>query len=135
MEIKEALCLQIGDLVSVKDIECAPVSFIDQYGDIGLGMDDESHEGPYQPEDIQPIALTDEILVANGFVRHYDYGYAHKHFCIERCFYGQEGFGKVITNGGEFRLSQPLMYVHELQHIMRLVGDIDLADNFGLPNK
>ena len=85
--------------------------------------------------DISPISITEEILLANDFTKQPD--------VPEGCV------NWVYNNGGQIvyisrlpwdsfsidanfhgRLSMQIQYVHELQHILRLIGINDLADNF-----
>ena len=83
-------------------------------------------------EDFAPIPLTREMLLANGFTKFVD-GY-------RRTFYKYvvdnnlmldisdwEDEGLKIAVGGKFR---ELKYVHELQHILRLIGLSEVANNF-----
>lgn len=79
----------------------------------------------------EPIPLTPEILEANGFRK--------EEF---KCGYGEVGW---FQNEGCTYLTQnphlkpmftlectyiEIEYVHQLQHVLRLCGLIDLADNF-----
>lgn len=88
-----------------------------------------------EPIKAEPIAIDGAILSANGFAKQPDV---------------PEGlFNYVYNNGGQIvyvsplpwdcfsidanfngRLSMSIQYVHELQHILRLIGINDLADNF-----
>ena len=83
-------------------------------------------------ERLNPIPLTREILLANGFTKFVD-GY-------RRTFYNYvvdnnlmldisdwEDEGLKVAVGGKFR---ELKYVHELQHILRLIGLGEVANNF-----
>lgn len=84
---------------------------------------------------LHPVKITHEILEANDFEEQPD--------VPEGCF------NYVYNNGGQIvyvsplpwdsfsidanfngRLSMSIQYVHELQHILRLIGINDLADNF-----
>jgi len=73
-------------------------------------------------EGIEPIPLTEEILIENGI-------------CYQ---FGQPWFQgyKPLTTKGVFEIVYknivrlPVRYVHELQHALRLCGLNELADNF-----
>lgn len=83
-------------------------------------------------ERLNPIPLTREILLANGFTKFVD-GY-------RRTFYNYvvdnslmldisdwEDEGLKVAVGGKFR---ELKYIHELQHILRFIGLDEVANNF-----
>lgn len=93
---------------------------------------------------IEPISLTPEILVANGFESRELY-----HFTLYQL--GKESFSiaydlllknlcaftktvqagcRICTTPDKSELSIQIQYVHELQQAMRLIGLRDLADNF-----
>lgn len=79
----------------------------------------------------EPIPLTPEMLLKNGFVRKY-----------EDCFIVYEnkdyvqiemGINHRLFADGRFYLREVihrLHYIHELQHALRLCGRTELADNF-----
>lgn len=86
-------------------------------------------------EEANPISITEDVLKANGFTEQPD--------VPEGCV------NYVYNNGGQIvyisrlpwdsfsidanfhgRLSMQIQYVHELQHILRLIGINELADNF-----
>ena len=86
----------------------------------------------YRARSLTPIPLTIEMLLANGFTKFVD-GY-------RRTFYNYvidnnlmldisdwEDEGLKIAVGGKFR---ELKYVHELQHLLRLIGLSEVANNF-----
>lgn len=81
-------------------------------------------------ESVDPIPLTDGVLKANGFRKSIEEG----------TYYFPEGYkaherGYAIENeDGLWYITEhnlmPFVYVHELQHALRLCGLNDLADNF-----
>lgn len=120
--------LMIGDWV-IKD-----------YSDIGKVKEKvEVYDLPPNIHDdfMQPILLTEEILKANGLIKDKEYGYFGEVYGVFHKYYGQQGFqiiSGVISPNKEFelKLPEPIHYVHELQHALRLCGLNDLADNFKL---
>lgn len=73
----------------------------------------------YPVDDIEPIKLTDEILVKNGFDHQMPYNdYAFGEISL------YEGGNGYIVNGfvGLGGLSVHIDYVHTLQHLLRLCG-------------
>lgn len=100
--------------------------------------------GQFHENSIEPIQLTPEILVANGFESRELY-----HFTLYQL--GKESFSiaydlllknlcaftktvqagcRLCTTPDKSELSIQIQYVHELQQAMRLIGLRDLADNF-----
>ena len=87
---------------------------------------------------IEPIPLTAEILEKNGWERDIDkeweYNNSHilPHYCYQwekrnvkiEMYAGLEGFTISLIIGRRFYA------VHELQHVLRLYGLDELADNF-----
>lgn len=78
--------------------------------------------------EVDPIPLTPEILEKNGFVFDHDvfdgiYPMINIIYCDYKLLVDD---GKYI-DGGE---NKNILYVHELQHALRLCGLTDLADNF-----
>lgn len=76
---------------------------------------------------LEPIPLTPEILEKNGFeqnenVKGYQYPNDYVIFCLE------ELSGVSIFNGVYNDIC--INCVHELQHVLRLCGLTELADNF-----
>lgn len=101
-------------------------------------------DGQFHENSIEPIQLTPEILVANGFESRELY-----HFTLYQL--GKESFSiaydlllknlcaftktfqtgcRLCTTPDKSELSIQIQYVHELQQAMRLIGLRDLADNF-----
>ena len=98
----------------------------------------------YPVTEIQPIPLTPEILVANGFkstelYRFILYQLGKESFSIayDLLLKNLCAFTKTVKAGcrpsttpDKSELSIQIQYVHELQQAMRLIGLRDLADNF-----
>ena len=86
-------------------------------------------------EGFDPIPLTEEILKENGLIKDKEYGYFGEVYGVFHKYYGQQGFqiiSGVISPNKEFelKLPEPIQYVHELQHVLRLCGLNELADSF-----
>ena len=93
---------------------------------------------PVIGRDLEPIPLTAEILEKDGWERDIDkewkYNNSHilPHYCYQwekrnvkiEMYAGLEGFTISLIIGRRFYA------VHELQHILRLYGLNELADNF-----
>lgn len=87
------------------------------------------HEDIEYADDLEPIPLTEDILKANGFnilytnttlLVEYD-GYVVLTRNIKDSAYNFASYGHYKIN---------IMYVHEFQHVLRLCGLKELADNF-----
>lgn len=100
-------------------------------------------EDRYHSEDkIEPIPLTPEILEKNGFERGVIIpSKFYRNIDNERlmfCSYGScYGLGYVHWNESNdadimhrLEVQQPIMYIHQMQHALRLFGLDQLADNF-----
>ena len=93
---------------------------------------------------VEPIPLTPEILVANGFESRELYRFTLYQLGIESFSIAYDlllknlcAFTKTVKAGcrpsttpDKSELSIHIQYVHELQQAMRLIGLRDLADNF-----
>ena len=93
---------------------------------------------PVIGRDLEPIPLTPEILEKDGWERDIDkeweYNNSHilPHYCYQwekrnvkiEMYAGLEGFTISLIIGRRFYA------VHELQHVLRLYGLDELADNF-----
>ena len=126
MEAKE---LMIGDKVMVKVLSHIP----DTYVLHTWTANDYSRD-----IQVKPIPLTTEILEKNGWKRDIDkeweYNNSHilPHYCYQwekqnvkiEMYAGLEGFTISLIIGRLFYA------VHELQHVLRLYGLDELADNF-----
>ena len=86
---------------------------------------------------VEPIPLTAEILKKNGF-KHYiteedsdsfDYTEGNLGYVFNKTEYG---YMSCIDMVGSFTITGLIKYVHELQHIFRLCGLSERADNFKL---
>ena len=126
MEAKE---LMIGDKVMVKVLSQIP----DTYVLHTWTANDYSRD-----IQVKPIPLTAEILEKDGWERDIDkeweYNNSHilPHYCYQwekqnvkiKMYAGLEGFTISLIIGCRFYA------VHELQHVLRLYGLDELADNF-----
>lgn len=90
---------------------------------------------PFNDEDVYPIPLTTDILINNGFkqdtigsglILHITG--AENLYVLVNYRYNGECRNIEISNN-VYNLSMPIRYVHELQHVMRLVGLNELAKN------
>ena len=132
----KATDLMLGDWVYLSEVGKYPmqITLLDEDGCYLNFVDNEGDpfEGDFGENGVQPVPLTKEILLANGFTKFVD-GY-------RRTFYNYvvdnnlmldisdwEDEGLKVAVGGKFR---KLKYVHELQHILRFVGLDKLADTF-----
>ena len=126
MEAKE---LMIGDKVMVKVLSQIPDTYVLQT----WTANDYSRD-----IQVKPIPLTAEILEKDGWERDIDkeweYNNSHilPHYCYQwekqnvkiEMYAGLEGFTISLIIGRRFYA------VHELQHVLRLYGLDELADNF-----
>lgn len=122
--------LMIGDWVVFKD-KPAQVTIIDNWeNEISYFDDDAEGVLTVKINDIEPISLTEEMLSDNGFI------YDDLDFFQERdnvtVFVGDQSlFSFYDTNAKDYIiLAFSFKYVHEFQHLLRLCGLNDLADNF-----
>lgn len=116
--------LMIGDYIQVNGEVCKIISV--SYFDIGIS---DSKEDFYNEhiDNIKPIPLTPEILERNGFVKQaYDGWLISENNGRRLIEYHTDSFdGLLIINYAEEpypKISIKLMYVHELQHALRLCG-------------
>lgn len=123
--------LMIGDWVSVEDLIRCRVDKIFQDYVVCLDKRDNEIIG-----NIMPIPLTAEILEKNGFEQTGDSTFSisddgmrfNATWWRESLFY--VGFYRRDNNSQNEHFSLNVRYVHELQHILRLCGMNELADNF-----
>lgn len=95
-------------------------------------LDDKSEYLPCSCESdkAEPIPITDEILEANGFVREGCVSW-NREYHVNVQHWSPNN--KVLNGTGKERnpINIPdIVYVHELQNALRLVGLTELADNF-----
>ena len=124
--------LMLGDWVYLSEKTEYPmrVTEIDQYN---CSLDFEGNEadpfdGIYGENGIAPIELTADILLLNDWCyNHLDgyWGNVHTDKIVLEAT-NVNGEPVLCVFDGEITLT----YVHELQHIMRLYGLNDMADNF-----
>lgn len=78
----------------------------------------------YDEEEIKSIPLTDEILKLNGFEQNGDIYFYYDYLTIVD--WKEKGYRIALLHMHPFCFTQ----VHELQHILRVLGFHDLANNF-----
>ena len=122
--------LMLGDFVNGSPVSEFPmrVTLIDEGGCYlnFEGNEGDPFDGDFGDNGMQPIPLTPEVLKANGWEVFYDGVRFVHHFHNDdnhNVKYDKEA-GIYTYHTIRFR------YVHELQHIFRLCGKGDLADNF-----
>lgn len=96
----------------------------------------EGEQGWFFNDEIEPVTITEAILKANGFSEQPNTPEA----CMDFVFSNEDGIRVYVTPEiGEIysvhalftgKIDMTIRYVHELQHILRLIGLDDLADNF-----
>lgn len=89
----------------------------------------------FPPLNIEPIEIDEELLLANGFEKRSSRMSSHLVlYHDDSPIYAElrpTGYWEIESyQDGIIEMS--IRYVHELQHIFRLQGCIDLADNFKL---
>lgn len=139
--------LMLGDWVSALGKNCR-ITSIDKY-DAKVCTDPEDEL--FFLDDIYPIPLTYEILKKNGWKKHATYGNAEDETLEEIYMLYQHSFEVVFDNKEAISIRHFVseeddgydkllieyrdngykpMYVHTLQHALRLCGLDELADNF-----
>ena len=132
--------LAIGDLILINNTP-HKIQAIDSI-DAEILADDELYyvgeDRGHSEDKIEGIPITTEILEKNGWERdidkEWDYNNSHilPHYCYQwekrnvkiEMYAGLEGFTISLIIGRRFYA------VHELQHVLRLYGLDELADNF-----
>lgn len=125
MEAKE---LMIGDWVSYEG-EYVKIECVTNYP-LGIVYSDGREFAHVTVLNVDPILLTEDILLKNDFIWHENIeGWVHRAYPKL-----EVGVKKKIEKDRIFAwvssCFQRIEYVHELQHLMRLCGLSDLADNF-----
>lgn len=127
--------LMLSDLVRLTDGQIAKVVAIDATGNVDLEFETERfhHHVQAHEEDIEPIPLTEEILLKIGFrktgsfieLTEYVLNDVDTEICV---FYNRENnnpyFYAEIAN-----VEVEMKYIHQLQHLLRLCGGRGIADN------
>lgn len=126
--------LMIGDWVEVilnSEKHFAQVQMIDGYGDNATSNECVCDAIYYSIDELKPIQLTAEILEKNGFNQ-----------VINTCkikTYHRKPINVIMFSTPEITIlpeesfiikNLKIQYVHEFQHILRLCGMNELADNF-----
>ena len=136
--------LAIGDLILINNTP-HKIQAIDSIDAEILADDDLYYVGEdrcHSEDKIEPIPLTPEILEKNGFER----GVVipsnfYRNIDNERLIFSPHsscyGLGYVHWNESNdadimhrLEVQQPIMYIHQMQHALRLFGLDELADNF-----
>lgn len=123
--------IQIGDWVYFSATSKYPmrVTYIDAF-DCGLTFDGNEGDdmvGIYGEEGIQPIPLTEEMLILNDGV---PLGHYRGHTYLFGCLQVELSLGAPmihISTGYQW-----VHYVHELQNLLRICGGKEYANNFKL---
>ena len=125
--------LMIGDWVEVilnSEKHFARVQTIDGYGDNATSNECVCDAIYYSIDELKPISLTPEILEKNGF--EYDHSFhtwIYDEFTINHGYLIEEVYNEhLFVWVADVHVA--ITYVHELQHILRLCGMNELADNF-----
>lgn len=129
--------LMLGDLVRMADEQIAKVVSLYRNhrgsgGEIIVDSDLKIFNSLVRDEDINPIPLTTEILENNGFV--FESSECSNIECF-RIKYDGNGFIEIDNFDGLYFYvmltykETKLEYVHQLQHLLRMCGLNELADN------
>lgn len=100
---------------------------------VQIEKDDIGYDGVGFWKLFTPIPITAEILTANGFEKKENHSGCHYANYIEHSpVYAEQTIGDqweidIYQNG---KIEMCVRYVHELQHILRLQGLTDFADQF-----
>lgn len=145
--------LQIGDWVRVLPISHKVEAHNSQVGALTRNVNNTiSIEGGYFPswrgwsvseEYIEPIPLTEEILLVNGFkkvdltIGNYALKLEEKgKYDVHTILWGGVFDGRMDLEfkvmGEHIHIDKKIRYVHELQHALRLCGLDEIADNLKL---
>lgn len=125
----------LGDLVRLTYGRIVKVIAIDVTGNVDVEFETESfhHHVNAHEEDIEPIPFTEEILLKYGFritgsfieLVEYALNDVDAEICV---FYNRESkspyFYAEIAN-----VTVEIKYFHQLQHLLRLCGMREIADN------
>ena len=125
--------LMIGDWVATKKGD-GQVDTI-QDNDVIFTSAIQGIEGAAYLQETDPINITEGFLLRNGFTEQPDVpedcvNYIYNNDGKIVYIFRQPWDNFSIDANFQGRLSMTIKYVHELQHILRLIGLNDLADNF-----
>lgn len=131
--------LMIGDIVHInnKELEyehdAIVVSIEPSF--VGVNYIDSSESDQFALKVIEPITIDGTALIHNGFEESYDKDYDNNRYylnCDDHRILlltsSNDGSYLFKTNSRYVHIK----YVHELQHLLRLIGESELADNFKL---
>lgn len=121
--------LQIGDWVIFND-KPAQVVIIDNWEDeISYFDADAGGALTFKTKNVNPVALTKEMLEKNGF-EFFDSSYFNNNVSITFFSTGIYFTCDVYKDEVCDVIESHINYVHELQHLLRLCGLTEMADNF-----
>jgi len=131
MEIKD---LMLDDLILTNDGQIAKVVslYINHKGcggDIIVDSDSKIFMSLVREEDINPIPLTEDILLKNGFVLRAGYLDGNEYILPGEDLYifYEKDTKKMSVELGPRDID--ILYVHQLQYLLRMCGLDELADN------
>lgn len=120
--------LMIGDWVYDAILKCnTQVEMLSLSGIRG-----DCHDNIWVEKTFEPIPLTPKILEKNDWYCHNSYGkweHNRDYFDLEQ-YGGGEFSVEVAAHEEGYATFCYIKYVHELQHLLRLCGAWEIADNF-----
>ena len=138
METETIKCqdLMVGDWIANRHGYLAQITYVG----IGYATLECDEVSPCQLDDkyylLKPILLTPEILEKNG-IKNRDDEYiisgwddAGQWYIILEDFNPQFDFWFIKSSDRDLNVRGQIRYVHEFQHVLRLVGLTELANNF-----
>lgn len=133
--------LMIGDIVHINNKELGyehdAIVLSIEPSFVGVKYIDSSEDDldQFAVRMIEPIVLDRATLIHNGLEESYDKDYDNNRYYLtynsEKIFLLEsldDGSYLFKTNGRYVHIK----YIHELQHLLRLIGEHELADNFKL---
>lgn len=136
MNYKELI---IGDIVNIKCLNIEDEEVFLPGKIVSVGEDFVSAIAIYDtyqfecPEIFEGVPLTAEILEKNRFIWKEDNGYFALWLNDQDGIFAtptRNGMWNVQAQSSQFKISCNICYLHVLQHILRLFGLGDIADNF-----
>lgn len=136
MNYKELI---IGDIVNIKCLNIEDEEVFLSGKIVSVGEDFVSAIAIYDtyqfecPEIFEGVPLTAEILEKNRFIWKEDNGYFALWLNDQDGIFAtptRNGMWNVQAQSSQFKISCNICYLHVLQHILRLFGLGDIADNF-----
>lgn len=127
--------LMLGDLVRLADGQIAQVIAIDVTGNVDVEFETESfhHHVNAHEEDIEPILLTEDILLKIGFRITGSFTelteYALNDVDTEICVFCNEESNTPYFYAEIANVEVEMKYINQLQQLLRQCGLDELADN------